>query len=580
MNVDPQMFIHLGLSGVFALPLLLALGLLIRPVRGIALVLAPWGALPALVLALGGLGDHVLELPWLMLGTRLGLDDTARVFLFFSALLWLCAGIYARAYLGGETRSRQASFFAFYLLAMAGNLGLIVALDLAGFFFFYALMSFSSYGLVVHTRDEDALRAGRVYIALVVIGEVVLFSAIALMVTAGNAGLPNLDAAPDDALIALVLIGFGIKAGALGLHVWLPLAHPAAPVPASAVLSGAMIKAGLLGWLRFLPLGVVALPGWGLACVVAGFAAAFYGVAVGLVQRNPKTVLAYSSISQMGLMSVLLGLGLSHPEGWPLIGTALLVYAVHHALAKAALFLSVGVAAHGLMRRPWGMGVVLIPALAMAGLPLTGGAVAKTALKGALSAAALPWTEAALALLPVSALGTTLLLARFLVVLREAEAVHHHKTPGLYPPWLVLIATSLVLFWMWPQARDLALVSLQPDKLLAALWPLVLGGVTAWAVWRMAPRYAFLQRLRIPAGDVLVVFERLAPLGRWFIEDERWVGLRRGLLSGVRVARWGDALRFVFNAGSGVELRLRQWPVAGALFVSLLVLIVLLLAVF
>lgn len=580
MNAAFENFIDLLLPGVFLLPLLIALGLAARPLRGALLSLAPWAALPALVLALGPVADPVLDMPWLLLGTRLGMDETARVFLFFSALLWLCAGVYARAYLGGETRSYRALFFAFYLLAMAGNLGLIIALDVAGFFFFYALMSFSSYGLVVHTRDEDALRAGRVYIALVVIGEVVLFSAIALMVANGGTSLPNLDTVPNDALVALVLIGFGIKAGVLGLHVWLPLAHPAAPVPASAVLSGAMIKAGLLGWLRFLPLGVVALPDWGLLCVVAGFAAAFYGVAVGLVQRNPKTVLAYSSISQMGLMSVLLGLGLSHPEGWPLIGAALLVYAVHHALAKAALFLSVGVAAHGFMPHRWGMALVLIPALAMAGLPLTGGAFAKSALKGALAAAPLPWAQTALALLPISALGTTLLLARFLIVLREVEAVHHHKTPGLYPPWLVLIAASLAVFWLWPTARGFALASLKPETLWAALWPLMLGVATAWVVWRSASRLAFLHRLRIPPGDVWVAIERLAPLGRRLIEGARWVEFRRRLRRGLRVALWADAARLMSDACAGVELQLRNWLVAGVLFVSLIVLLVLLLMSF
>ena len=94
--------------------------------------------------------------------------------------------------------------------------------------------------------------------------------------------------------------GFGIKAGALALHFWLPLAHPAAPVPASAVLSGAMIKAGLLGWLRFLPLGYAALPAAGLGLVGVGLAAALIGAAAGALQRNPKTVLAWSSVARWG----------------------------------------------------------------------------------------------------------------------------------------------------------------------------------------------------------------------------------------------------------------------------------------
>ena len=112
------------------------------------------------------------------------------------------------------------------------------------------------------------------------------------------------------------------------MHVWLPLAYKAAPTPASAVLSGAMINAGLLGWLRFMPLGLEALPQWSVVVLAAGFGAAFYGVLVGLFQEEPKTVLAYSSISQMGLMTVGVGIGLAAPESWPLCSSVVLVFAL------------------------------------------------------------------------------------------------------------------------------------------------------------------------------------------------------------------------------------------------------------
>ena len=82
----------------------------------------------------------------------------------------------------------------------------------------------------------------------------------------------------------------------------MPLAYTAAPIPAAAVLSGAAVKAGVIGLIRFLPFGA-ALPGWGEALAWAGFVSAFYGVAIGLTQQDPKTVLAYSSISQMGVIA-------------------------------------------------------------------------------------------------------------------------------------------------------------------------------------------------------------------------------------------------------------------------------------
>ncbi|MGE5306870.1 MAG: proton-conducting transporter membrane subunit [Alphaproteobacteria bacterium] len=111
----------------------------------------------------------------------------------------------------------------------------------------------------------------------------------------------------------MILTAFAIKAGALGLRFWLPLADPAAPVPASAVLSGAMIKAGLLGWLRFLPLGEASLPGFGYFVIAGGLGAAFFVTLIGVTQKNPKTLLAYSSISQMGIITTGVGTGLVQP---------------------------------------------------------------------------------------------------------------------------------------------------------------------------------------------------------------------------------------------------------------------------
>ena len=131
---------------------------------------------------------------------------------------------------------------------------------------------------VRHRRQELRVRDGFVVVALfwvvlAVVGEVAVFLALVLAARDG-AGL-HFDAggAVGNGAVLLALLGFGIKAGALPLHLWLPLARPAAPVPASAVLSGAMIKAGLLGWLRLLPLGEAAAPSlaqWGALLVALG----------------------------------------------------------------------------------------------------------------------------------------------------------------------------------------------------------------------------------------------------------------------------------------------------------------------
>jgi hypothetical protein len=160
-------------------------------------------------------------------------------------------------------RAAPRRFFGWFLAALAGNLLLLVALDVVVFYLGFALMSFASYGLVVHEGDARAacgpllhrdggdrrgLHHRRAHAARQS-GPIDFASLRAASATPG----------PGTTLIVgLLLVGFGIKAGVFGLHFWLPLAHPVAPAPASAVLSGAMIKAGLVAWMRLLPLGEAA----------------------------------------------------------------------------------------------------------------------------------------------------------------------------------------------------------------------------------------------------------------------------------------------------------------------------------
>jgi formate hydrogenlyase subunit 3/multisubunit Na+/H+ antiporter MnhD subunit len=395
------------------LPLLLSLLLLLPTGRGLWLRLAPLAPLPALVLALTGASAQVLDLPWLLLGTRLGLDDTGRFFLLFTALTWLAAGVYGHVYMNKD--ARRWGFWAFFLITQAGNLGVCLAQDAATFYLFFALMTFAAYGLVVHTRTEEAWRAGRVYLAMAVLGEVALVAGLMLAAhAAGSLYLTDLGKTvmPVSA-VGLLILGFGVKVGLPLLHLWLPLAHPVAPVPASAVLSGVMLKAGLLGWLRFLPLGHQALPEAGAALMALGLLAMFYGVVVGLVQRDIKVVLAYSSVSQLGFMTLGVGAGLFAPWLWPVLLPAVGLYALHHALAKSALFLAAGVALQ-LGGRPWLLAGLALPALALAGAPFTSGWLAKTALKDGLAGLPSPWGGLLGIALPLAAVGTTLLMARLL----------------------------------------------------------------------------------------------------------------------------------------------------------------------
>lgn len=484
---------------VVLLPLALGLLLWPRATRAAALRLGAWASLPALLLALLAPAGYAREMPWLLLGTDLGLDDTGRLFLLFSALVWLAAGLYARAYLRDDPRRHV--FWFFFLAAQAGSLGLPLARDAASFYTFFTLMTFAAWGLVVHEGHAAARHAGRVYLAMALAGEAALLFGLIMAARAANSLLlADMAAAPAAPLATALLIGgFGIKAGLPLLHMWLPLAHPVAPTPASAVLSGVMIKAGLLGWLRCLPLGEQTLPGAGTTLMALGLAALFYGVALGLAQRDLKTLLAYSSVSQMGFMSLGVGAGLVAPELWPGLLAAVGLYAAHHALAKGALFLGAGLAkSRG--GAPWVLAGLALPALALAGAPFTGGFLAKFELKQALAGLPAPWPDLLPPLLALAALGTALLMARLLWLARGLPP--GRGGASLARAWGGLLAAVLAAPWAlaMPETRAAAF---ELDA-FAALVPLAAAlAVSALALrrgWR-APAW--------PAGDLLTGLERL-----------------------------------------------------------------------
>ncbi|MEF8982663.1 complex I subunit 5 family protein [Thiohalorhabdus sp.] len=468
-----------------ALPLLWAALALLPRARALVAGTAAIPALPALLAAALLPEGAGATTDWLLLGTEWRLEGPGRPLLAVSGLLWAAAGLFGRGYLAGK--ARRWRFDGFFQLTMAGSLGLIVAVDAVGFYTLFAVMSLASYGLVVHHGDAEARRAGRVYIILAVAGEVGLL--VGLVGLAG--GFPGTWPA--------LALGLAIKAGVLPLHVWLALAHPVAPVPASAVLSGAMVKAGLLGWLRFPPPETPEF--WGLMMAGLGAVGALYAGLVGLTQTRPKVVLAYSTVSQMGVMTAALGLAWARPEAAAL-AAAVVAYAVHHALTKGTLFLGVGwlEAGGGAAARL----TVWLGALVMAGLPATGGAAAKALLKeplGALPAAYGPagwWLTA-------SAVVTAVLMARVLVVL-PGGGNGTARSMGLAT--LGLAIAMLAVPWAWPPLAAGAAYSVTKG-LAGTLAPLGVAGVAAAALirWRGARPWG----PAVPVGDLLA----LLPLPGW-----------------------------------------------------------------
>ena len=496
---------------------LVVLALFFAPsLRGLARAITPLASAPALAaaaLAIGG-APFGTELPALRIS--LWLDQPGGLLLAAAALVWLIVSVFALK--EGQGRPNADRFAVSWLLTMAGSLGVFIAADLLTFYLVYALVSVPAYYLVAHDEEPASRRAGAVYMAFALLGEAMLLIAFVMLA----AGEPNgsvqirdvvaaFPASPwREAALALIIVGFGMKIALVPLHGWMPLTYTAAPIPAAAVLSGAGVKTGVIGLIRFLPLGG-AFPGWGEALVWLGFISAFYGVAIGVTQRDPKTMLAYSSISQMGVIAAAFGMALaSADEG---AATNVAFYAANHVLVKAALFLTVGaVAALDDRARTLALIAAELLGLSLAGLPLTGGALAKLAVKDMFGDGAAGMAS------QLSAAATTALMLVF--VMRLARSPERAAAPRRLRSWLALAVVALLLPWLMFAAIGSPAEALEPAKLIDSIWPMPVGAALAAGLWAVGDRLP-----RIPPGDIIVAeeaaFHGLAPIGAAFERADR-----------------------------------------------------------
>jgi formate hydrogenlyase subunit 3/multisubunit Na+/H+ antiporter MnhD subunit len=336
--------------------------------------------------------------------------------------------------------------------------------------------------------------------------------------------------------LALIGLGLGIKLGLPGLHIWLPLAHPAAPIPASALLSGIMIKAGLFGWVFLLPIASVPNEQWVSLLAWVGVIMMLYGVILGLMQTDPKTILAYSSMSQMGWGVWAFSL-VWQAEGSHATLLLLVWFMVHHGLVKTGLFLGVGwikYSAEKVFIRPWVWSGLILLALMLAGLPWTAGAWVKLELKDLADSEML-----AVPGLTLASIGTGLLMIHFLrklvylpikpKVLSDSARRQANWALG---SWFGLIVLALV----WPYGLVESLVM----DWRAAIQPIGLALVFALA-WRIRIH----RQYQLPAGDLLWVY-RWIGLRLWsFIQlvglglqksELRWRLVRHRMLRGIRRA--------------------------------------------
>jgi formate hydrogenlyase subunit 3/multisubunit Na+/H+ antiporter MnhD subunit len=476
-------------------------GLLRGRMMRVAMLAAP---LPAFLTALRGSNAGSVRIgDWIFT-----MDVSGAMLMGSAALLWMAAGVFVSRGVLGNAGFRR--FCGCWFLTMTGSLGVFVAADLIGFLTMYALASLPAYGMVTHDGTPSAKRAGAAYLGCSLAGETLLVSGFvllamnspghSLMISDAVAALPE---SPWKHLtIAVLLAGFAMKMGLVPMHFWLPLAHPAAPAAGSAVLSGAIIKAGVIGLVRFLPLDTP-MPGWGIALAWAGLVTALYGVIMGMTQSYAKTILAYSSVSQMGVVAAMLGMALA--SGDSSVGADASFYAMHHLFAKGGLFLAVGlVAATGLCRK-W---LVFLPcallALGMAGLPFTGGALAKITSKSVLG------SGMAATMAGVSAAGTAMLMLHFLRQLWHMERPEKRRARDLMAAFWALAVIGVVVRWAVYKGAGFGEFEdpFAAKTILKSLVPIAAGCVG----------FLIMTRVRlpaVPAGDLVNCFSGLHGLAEW-----------------------------------------------------------------
>ena len=292
-----------------------------------------------------------IGLPWV--GAHFRLDSLSAFFLLVVDLGGAAASLYALGY--GAHEEQPERVLPFYPAFLAGMNLVILAADAFTFLVSWEFMSLASWALVMadHRREENR-RAGLVYLVMASFGTLMLLLAFGLM--AGADGVYAFDAmrhvvhAPwlPAVVLGLALLGAGSKAGLVPLHVWLPLAHPAAPSHVSALMSGVMTKVAIYGFVRIV-FDLLGKPEWWWGAVVLGLGAltAVVGVLHALVQRDLKRLLAFSTVENIGIVFIGLGLALAfEADGMGaaagLAVTAALFHAFNHSLFKSLLFFGAG----------------------------------------------------------------------------------------------------------------------------------------------------------------------------------------------------------------------------------------------
>ena len=429
-------------------------------------------------------GSDSVSLNWSVLGMSMAVKaDALSAFFLVPVLIMGALGpIYGLGYWPqAEHPENGRGLGVFWGLTVAGMVLLLVARHAVLFLMGWELMAISAFFLITTENHLPEVRkAGWVYFVATHLGTLSLFALFALFhritgsfelraIGASEAGLGLLTL-----LFFLTLVGFGLKAGIMPLHFWLPAAHANAPSHVSALLSGIMLKMGVYGVIRFI--GFLPDPpvSWGVIVLMLGCGSGVLGVAFALGQHDLKRLLAYHSVENIGI--ILIGFGLAligrswHQPALVMLGMAgCLLHVWNHALFKSLLFLGAGSVIHAAGTReidrmgglaktmPWTAAFFLVGAIAICGLPPLNGFVSEWFIYLGLFHAvtdgvSISWAAAALAAPSLALIGALALAcfvkaygSVFLGTARTPDATPHEAGWAMKLPMAVLAACCALI---------------------------------------------------------------------------------------------------------------------------------------
>lgn len=335
------------------------------------------------------------------LGLNLYFGGFRTVYAGVALLMWSMTALFSREYFA-HYRNRNRYYF-FFLMTLGATLGVFMSGDLYAAFVFFEIMSFTSYTWVAHDEKPGAMKAAGTYLAVAVVGGLVMLMGIMMLYfKLGTVMINEICAAATTvfekgedtgymfAAGICILFGFGAKAGMFPLHIWLPKAHPVAPAPASALLSGILTKSGIYGVLILCFEIFRGNESWGILILVLGVITMFTGAVLAVFSVDLKRTLACSSMSQIGFILTGCAVSVLLKEEASLSGAGTVLYMVNHSLFKLVLFMCAGAVymklhkldlndIRGFGRKNNFLKVIFaIGALGIMGVPLFSGYISKT----------------------------------------------------------------------------------------------------------------------------------------------------------------------------------------------------------